>query len=265
MWRSNPCSIDNLKDVDCLFAIDENGTSILENPFQLNKNNNFFTVTGVYFDLINHNEIQQSVSSLKNEFWEDGLFKKQRVVLHSKDIRKKQGAFNPKIIDYDKFIGNLLELLNKLPITIYSCTINKEKHFAKYTFNASPIYELGVEFIIERHCFNLRRNNKTGTVLLESRGKKEDFFILQKMKQLLEFGNNYNQKSLFSPIKGVYFNPKSTSDKLKSYWALEIADVISYYIYNYVKTGDESDGFNVIKEKIYGYPNHLGKGLKIFP
>ncbi len=48
----------------------------------------------------------------------------------------------------------------------------------------------------------------TGLIILESRGKKEDKVLLNKIKHLIDYGNNMNPSSTFSKIKGVYFNPK---------------------------------------------------------
>lgn len=263
-WEDKPSSIDNLEGVDCFFAIDENGTSSLKNAQYFSEDNTFFTVTGIYIDLENHNFIKQQIVDLKNEFWEDGFFKGKRVLLHSKDIRKRQGAFNPKLINYEKFTFTLDELLSSLPIKAYSASIDKKAHWSKYV-TPYPVYELGVEFLIERFCFELRRRGKKGVVLLESRGYKEDCLVLDKMKRLLNHGNNYNCEDNFSGIQGVYFNHKRTNDGLMSYWPLELSDLFSYRIHRFVKTGEVDERFDCIKEKIFGYPFFKGKGLKVFP
>lgn len=263
-WYDEPTSIESLENVDSIFAIDENGTPTLKNAFQFNNDNRLFIITGIHINMEDYKVICDEIMKLKNNFWDSGLFKGERVVLHSKDIRKKQGPFNPKNIDYNKFKQDLDEMLNNLPIQIYSSTIDKKKHCEKY-YIPRPVYELGVEFIIERFCFDMRRERKKGIVILESRGTKEDDFVLQKMKELLQVGNDFNNVENFSCIKGVYFNPKRTKNKKQSYWILEISDLISYRIHKFIKTGKEDDEFNCIKEKIFGYPNYEGKGLKIFP
>ncbi|WP_251865430.1 DUF3800 domain-containing protein [Enterococcus malodoratus] len=263
-WKSEPAIIDSLSDVDCLLAIDENGTSTLKNAHLLNDNNKLFTITGTYFDMNYYNQIMEQVVEFKESFWLNGMYKEKRVLLHSKDLRKKQGAFNPKIVDYPDLINELDELLSSLPIKIYSASIDKRAHFAKYV-TPFPVYELGVEFIIERFCFELRRKGKKGIVLLESRGRKEDYFVLEKMKKLLETGNDYNDCDNFSNIIGVYFNPKRTRNGKQSYWPLEISDIISYRIHNYVKTGVKDSGFVYIEDKIFGYPSYEGRGIKTFP
>lgn len=269
MWRTQPAMINESKeaedDIDYLFAIDENGTSTLKNLSMMMDNNIFFTITGVLFDIKSSEIIKDNILALKNRLWENGKFKNKRVVFHGRDIRKKQGAFNPKIVDHTILEPEIINILSNSPINIYSASINKLEHFNKY-LDPFPVYELGLEFIIERFCFELRRSNKTGIVLLESRGKKEDIEILKKFEKLLSFGNGYNQKENFSCIKGVYFNPKYTNDNQMSYWPLEIADLVSYQIHNYVKTGkNETAAFACVKKKIFGFPNIEGRGLKVFP
>lgn len=263
-WYDRPTKIESLRDIDFLFAIDENGTSTIKNSHLFDDQNKYFTITGTCFNMEHYDSIRSQVIEFKEKFWENGIFKNKRVILHSKDIRKKQGAFNPKIINYDIFKDELDELLSSLPIKIYSSSIDKKAHCEKY-YTPYPVYELGVEFIIERFCFDLRRKNKNGIVLLESRGYKEDCLVLDKIKNLLDFGNDFNDEDNFSNIKGVYFNPKRTADGMQSYWPLELSDVLSYRIHKYVKTGEKSSDFYYIEDKIFGYPLYLGKGIKIFP
>ncbi|MCD9054995.1 hypothetical protein LDK94_06555 [Staphylococcus arlettae] len=262
-WMEQPCKIDNISDIDCIFAIDENGTSSIKNVNDV-KNNKLFTITGVHISLENFEDIRDSVMEMKKKHWIDGMFKNKRVVFHSKDIRKKQGAFNPKLINYQGFIDDLHVLLHNIPIKIYSATIDKNAHCQKY-ITPYPPYEIGAEFILERLCFDLRRSNKTGIIIFESRGKVEDSKVLKKIIKLLKEGNEFNDTGNFSVIRGVYFNPKRTEDKLLSYWPLELSDIISYSIFSKIKTNSINTIFENIEEKILGFPNYEGKGMKIFP
>ena len=121
-------------------------------------NNKLFTITGVYIETEYHNLIRDQLMEIKNKYWEDGLFQGKRVVFHSKEIRKKQGPFNPKLINYIDFKNKLNDFLSGLPVKMYSATIDKFEHNNRY-INPYPVYELGVEFIIERFCFDLRRKS----------------------------------------------------------------------------------------------------------
>ncbi|WP_158256562.1 DUF3800 domain-containing protein [Staphylococcus xylosus] len=263
-WQEKPCEINFIGGVDCVFAIDENGTSSFTKSKKFNKNNKLFTITGIHIQLENFEDIKNDVRVMKEKYWKDGMFKNERVVFHSKDIRKKQGAFNPKLINHNNFVDDLHKLLNNLPVKIYSTTIDKEELCEKYITPFSP-YEIGVEFILERICFDLRRQNKTGVIILESRGRIEDTIVLKKIIKLLREGNDFNDMGNFSVIKGVYFNPKRTKDKLLSYWPLELSDIISYSIFSKIRSQKSNLIFKNIERKILGFPNYHGKGMKIFP
>lgn len=263
-WYEKPSILEELNNVDYVFSIDENGTSTLNSASIFTNDNKWFTLTGVLIDIQKFNNIKENFLSLKHKYWKKGLYEEKRVVFHSKEIRKKQGPFNPKIIDIDSFTDDLNSILSDMPIRIYSTSIDKSRHRSQY-ITPYPVYELGMEFIIERFCFEMRRLKKNGVVVLESRGLKEDNLILHKMKKLISSGNEYSDKENFNCISGVYFNPKRTLDGTMSYWPLEVSDLISYSIYQYVKLEKETDIFHAIKTKIYGYPDIQGKGLKIFP
>lgn len=105
----------------------------------------------------------------------------------------------------------------------------------------------------------------TGVLVLESRGINEDRIILEQLKLLLENGNDYFDCDDFNNIKGVYFNPKRTKNKKKSYWQLELADLYSYSVHKFVKTNEKDANFLAFEDKIMGFPNYEGKGIKIFP
>lgn len=167
----------------------------------------------------------------------------------SKDIRKKQGPFNPKIINYDDFLIELNNLLQQQKYKIYSINVDKYVHDTKYT-HPYPVYELSVEYIMERLSYELNTLNEKGIMLFESRGKNEDARVLNKINTVLKIGNVYHQASNFRKINGVYFNRKSTQDKQKSYWMLEIADIISYRIHRSIKENEEDLLFKTIEKNL---------------
>ena len=266
-WRESPCSLDVLKDVDCVFSIDENGNSDLRGvkaSSTENINIKWFTVTGILIKMEHFNIIKEDLVDLKLKYWENGMHDNSRVVFHSRDIRKKQGPFNPKKIDYPSFMEDLNTFLSDSPVKIYSTSINKYKHTSQYV-NPYPVYPIALEFMVERFCFELRRNDMTGVLVLESRGINEDRIILEQLKLLLENGNDYFDCDDFNNIKGVYFNPKRTKNKKKSYWQLELADLYSYSVHKFVKTNEKDANFLAFEDKIMGFPNYEGKGIKIFP
>lgn len=266
-WEDAPTSIDEMSmESGFIFAVDENGTAKLDKNYSVfdeeDINKKWFTLTGVLIDLKDFNSLRDSIMELKLKYWTDGKYNGERVVFHSKDIRKKQGPFNPKIINYNEFLIELNELLQQQKYKIYSINVDKYSHDAHY-INPYPVYELSVEYIMERLCYELNRLNKKGVILFESRGQKEDNSVLGKINTVLKKGNDYHRPFVFRKIDGVYFNRKSTPDKQKSYWILELADILSYRIHRFVKTSEKDQLFKSIETKFSEYPDHDGKGLKI--
>ncbi|MBH8600531.1 DUF3800 domain-containing protein [Thermoactinomyces sp. CICC 23799] len=282
-WWEKPTLIDYWpKDVDSLMALDENGTTDLQFvsknllDYLFNKKNSdldhnkWFTITGIVMDHDQYPSFRHNIIELKKQYWENGLYHYKdglkRVVFHSREIRKRLGPFNPKLIKYNEFITDISKLIKNTTFSIYSSSINKAKHVLKYS-DPFPVYTLCLEFIVERYCRKLNEENKNGILLLESRGKKEDKIILAHIINILKHGNWLWSSSHFSRIKGVYFNPKWSMQQSSkaSYILLELADLVSYPIHKYVKTENKDKAFNIIEPKFFNYPNISGFGLKVFP
>ena len=98
--------------------------------------------------------------------------------------------------------------------------------------------------------------------MLEARGKEEDRKLL---KHIYDIVYNEENNNIKTKLLGVYFNPKWNQKYDSTYLGLEITDLFSYPIYQYIKYKKESSAFEVLKPKIDGYPNFFNKGLKIFP
>lgn len=257
----------DLSSIDFIISIDETGTPSLKNINDATPNSKaWFCITGILIDKGIINESANKIISLKEKYWPDGSYNSKRVVFHSRDIRKSVGPFNPKIIDYNSFRKDLDEFIADIPVEIVSSLINKKLHVQKYLY-PHPTYSLALEFLLERICFKLNWHNSTGVIFLESRGKREDSELLQQISFLLKHGNQYQPPKFFSCIQGIYFNRKRTPNGAKSYWPLEIADMISYRIFHEktLSPSVNSRRFNDIEYKLMNYPNYDNKGIKIFP
>lgn len=288
-WKIRPTLIENWPDnIDKIIAIDENGTCELNsfkkvrinNPVNFSKactdstrymNERWFTITGVVMDREIFPYYRESINEIKYEYWNDGVYDyrsgTRRVVFHSREIRRREGPFNPKLIDYKNFINDISIMIKSTNFKIYSSSIDKINHISQYS-NPFHVYNLNLNFVIERFCSELNRNNENGIILLESRGKKEDMSNLNYLINLINNGNNYKSKDHFSRIRGVYFNPKWCFEKNSgkaSYILLELADIVSYPIFKYTKTNRKDQAFLTIENKIDNYPHYYGYGLKKFP
>lgn len=58
---------------------------------------------------------------------------------------------------------------------------------------------------------------------------------------------------------------KEQKTKKLSFPHLELSDLISYHIHNFVKNNKKSSEYLLIEPKLYNYPNFTGYGMKLFP
>lgn len=266
-WKLSPTPLSNkvLKEVDNIIAIDETGTPTLKNiDNNTPVSKTWFGITGIIIDKTTINGIAKDVMDLKEKYWQNGNYNGQRVVFHSRNIRKKEGSFNPKLINYDDFRNDLNELLSSLPIQVVATLINKKKHVNKYLY-PYPVYSLSLEFLIERASYRLNWLGESTILLLESRGWREDCALLRQINSILKNGSRYVSPDTLKCIKGIYFAKKRTSNRLKSYWPLELSDMISYRIYSTKTQNKGLKDFDSIEKLFIDYPNYQNKGLKFFP
>ncbi len=276
-WRNGPTHKENWpSDVDYMMFIDENGDSNLapilkkiQNKQVITDEEKYFTITGVIIKKRDLPKIRETILDLKNKFWKDGKYLydnvEKRVWFHSREIRKRKEAFSPKTIDYNSFVIDLSKILVDMPYIIFSSTIDLERHCKKYDDPVHP-YNLCLDFVLER-LVKYYLNEEKVAIMLESRGKDKDYELLTHIKRKIDHGTYYVPSSYFKKIKGVYFNPKwcKSSMNQKSFFGLEIADLISYPIYKYMRSNCKDMAFQSIESKIYGFPRYQGQGIKKFP
>lgn len=260
-WKASPTCLEQFtSEYDYMLFIDETGTPIIKN---YNQNNRWFSMTGVLIAGEEGENIISDMMTIKHKYWENAMFNEQRVVFHSRDYRKKIGAFNPRIVDYQKMSTELLQFIERTNFTIFSSAIDKNFLIERYA-TPYPVYWFSLVFLIERFAKYLEKQGKTGIIVLESRGKKEDMNLLQTIIPKIELGTTFVNEHTCSRIRGVYFNKKRTANKKQSYPYLELADIVGYELHNKICKGIESDLYKKIEPKIYNYPYIAGFGLKIF-
>ncbi|WFF74036.1 DUF3800 domain-containing protein [Proteiniclasticum sp. QWL-01] len=263
--------------IDWIAFIDESGDHDIKNLLKKKR-------SGVSFDIMNSKrsninfcisacifyksdieDCKNLIMCLKNKYWDLGKFLYndglRRVCLHSRDIRRKTGPFNPRFINYDSFWEDLQAILKASRFTIVSSYTNKAKHVQKYK-SPFPVYPLNMEFIIERLIKNFKGD---GILVLESRGINNDTNLLRTIDHLLNHGNSFISKKDCGKIKGVYFNTKWSSDYQSSYFGIEIADLVVYSVSKFCKSGSKDPIFQAIESKLDNFPNYYGYGIKKFP
>lgn len=263
------------KDITHVMFVDESGTSNITNILKFVNDENkkrvddrFFTVTGCIFTQQEYAIAREKINELKNQYWENGEYKYgdvvKKVCFHSREIRRKEGAFCNNCINYEEFINDLSALINDINYTIISVTIDKEDYLLKrYRFD---IYNTAMCFLLQRYIYYMPTPCR-GNIVLEARGKQEDKVLLGEMSHIINDTGikNITTMELQNKISGIYFNPKWNKSCENTFCGLEIADLTSYPIYKYVKYKEKDRAFKCLEKKIDRYPNYTNKGLKIFP
>ncbi len=282
-WRDRPTRLIAWPEsVDFCLFVDENGTSDLDSVARLVKGGGFvhegerfFTVTGCAISLTDLCLARMEMDSLKKRFWPpEGLCYNPRtnsyrkVVFRSYDVRAGDGPFHPDQIDRAAFLPALTQLMARQPLMLFSVTIDKVALIERYTYPMDP-YDISMTFILERFgVFFLGRECASGVVVMEARGRREDAALLRTVAGILERGTAYRSADELARVSGVYFNSK-WDDQIgvlgSAVCGLELADLSSQPLDYYQRTGKKSGPFAVLEPKLWGYPNYLGKGLKLFP
>ena len=202
-----------------------------------------------------------------NEF-KRKYFRTTHVILHSRDIRKYEGAFQV-LFDLDlkaEFYRDMNAIMTESEYCLVGSAIQKEEHVKRYGKGAKDPYALSFSFILERLIFYLDSLNEDGIVKLvaERRGRKEDKMLLSHFNSVMDRGTYYvGSQRLRRRIKGLTFH-----NKRENIIGLQIADLCAYPMARHVlNTQEPYVPFEVIKDKIYRNKNgeYMGWGLKIFP
>lgn len=278
-WWNNPKIIDFWEnDIDYVMFVDENGSAgklidiskRITNAEKIDENDRFFTVTGCIFTKGNYLNARSDIEELKNKYWVNSMYYdcknnyNKYVCLHSREIRRHDKAFNDKLINHNNFTNDLTCVLKNIDCTIISINIDLVNYLKRR--HTENIYEKAFDLLIERYIY-ATNSNKKGIIILEARGKEEDKILLKHIYKIINLkGEKFISNNEFKKkIKGVYFNPKWNEEYSSTYVGLEIVDLFSYPIHQYVKYKKTNPAFEVLKYKISGYPNFINKGLKIFP
>lgn len=277
-WKDKPTKIESWNaNIDYAMFIDENGNDSkingifksITNNIPINDDDRYFTITGCIFKKKDYQDSTKLLNDLKLKYWNNGCFFDRRkttnkyVCFHSREIRRHDGAFNDILINHEKFCSDLTDVLEKTNCKIISITIDLYEYIKQGYLN--NVYETAFDFLLERYIY-ATDNNKKGIIMLEARGKEEDKQLLNHIINVLNLGKkNISSKELNDKIVGVYYNPKWNDTYLHTFTGLEIADLFSYPIHQFIKYQKTNSAFEIVKFKIDRYPNFINKGIKIFP
>ena len=235
----------------------DHGLSFVDENFPI------FLLAGCLFESAQYEEIIQKINTFKQEF-----FNTTEVILHSRDIRKCDGAFQI-LFDLElkkKFYERLNAIISDANFTAIAVAIDKQKHIEKYGKLANNPYTICLSYILERLVFCTDQNNAISTVsiTIEKRGKKEDKQLLAHYNSVTDRGTYHVNADRFKRrIVDFRMMAKRDNDV-----GLQIADLCAYPIARHVLNSEEPYiPFKIIEGKLRKGSNGRveGYGLKIFP
>jgi len=198
----------------------------------------------------------RNVKKLKFDFWGH-----DSIILHSAKLRRQTEAFQflQNVTRREIFYERINNVIKLSPFTIISTCIDKRLLKQRYTKPEDP-YELSLEYCLERVYRFLQEKkqiNKITHIILESRGSEVDHTLEIAFNRIIAKNETWQAQY---PLKVLFVDKKSNNV------GLQIADLVAYPIGRFVVDPcKENLSFNVFRDKFHYYPNHLGKGLKIFP
>ncbi|MDK4705007.1 DUF3800 domain-containing protein [Rhizobium sp. CNPSo 4062] len=254
---------------DYIVYVDESGdhsmTSIDEN----------YPIFSLAFCVFKKSDYVQSAVPAMQDFkfrW----FGHDTVVMHEADIVKRRGPFH--FLQYDKlrerFMADLTEVIERMPMTVISSVIRKDMLKRKYVRPENP-YQLGLLFCMEMtHSFIKHNGNHDQQchIVCESRSPREkagqgkedgalelEFRRIAAGDHFLQGGKEQSKMPCFDLV---------FASKLANSTGLQIADLIARPIgLRILKGGQPNRAFDVINQKFWRGPTgrSLSFGLKVFP
>ncbi len=240
---------------DYIVYVDESGDHGLE---AVNPDYPVFVLSFCIFRKDDYADIVvPSVIRLKFE-----TFGHDMVVLHERDIRKKQGAFSRMSRNSrETFMVELTEIVEKIPFTIVAVAIRKRVLARRYPQPGNP-YNIALCYGLERvHRFLRERSQseKLTHVVFEARGKKEDKELELEFRRVCT-GENSRREQF--PLRAVFADKRCNSP------GLQLADMTARPIgLSVMRPGQFNRAMKVIVKKLRSGPKGeiLGYGVKVFP
>lgn len=204
------------------------------------------------------NQICPALQRFKFEFWGH-----DEVVLHEHEIRKPRGSFLFLLQKplRERFLSGLSDQMRQLPATVVAVVIDKPAYVARYHKPASP-YDYAMETGLERvfrHLEGLGQDGRQTSVIVESRGRREDDELELAFRRVCD-GANALHKAL--PFDLVMI-PKASNST-----GLQLTDLMARPVgIHHLRPHQPNHAYDIIESKFRRSPAGRidGWGLKLLP
>ncbi len=243
-----------------LLFLDESGDHGLT---RIDPNFPVFVLAGVMMEAESYKTVNQRIEGLKQRFWGD-----QKVILHSRDIRKCEKEF-AVLFDLElkrDFYQLLNDILKTAEYSVLATAIDKPKYQEKFGPLADDVYEFALSFLVEEAIFCIEKTKNDSEkpflkVVIEKRGDKEDAKLALHFQRILSRGTVRVKKER---MKNMDFDIEF-KDKKDNLNGLQMADLVAYPIARYVMEPNRANpAFEIVRGKIYAEKGEM-TGLKILP
>lgn len=220
----------------------------------INPENPVFVLAFCIFRKVDYiSVVKQAIARFKLDFWGHDL-----VVLHNHSIRKSTGEFaflfNEEVRRV--FLHALNEMMRSIPFSIAASVVHKLQ-LSNNSVSNNP-YLIALGSCLEQTISFLAGKNQLQYlthIIVESRGKPEDRDLE------LSFRDFSNRLMPGRSALDIRFANKQTNSS-----GLQIADLVAHPIARHVLNKSQPNkAFDIVKEKLLGYPEYEEVGLRCHP
>jgi hypothetical protein len=156
------------------------------------------------------------------------------VILHREDMINARRAFkNLRDDKYrEQFDIDLLSMIEEAGFSIVAVVIDKHELRRSFGEAAAHPYHLGLGFLLQRYAGYLNHINRTGDVMAESRGGKEDRLLKESYTYVFERGVWAMQAQSFQ--SALTSGALKLKPKAANISGLQLADLLGHPVKNWV-------------------------------
>ncbi len=224
-------------------------------------------------DSLYRTQVKPAINRIKK-----AKLRSQNVILHRAKLTTRTGQFATLKTDeaVSAFSKRMSARISELDLTFIISALDKPKFLERYSTRPvddwlpTDVYTMLFVFVVERFVAFLHQHDKaTGSIIVESRGSKENVRVQNEFTKMLRDGTQFYRDWQFREVlrvPAVRFYDKS---KGESEIGLQISDWVALPL---AKTLQDASSphpeWSIYKEKIWlgGNPSKPGQvGLKTFP